>query len=153
MSATGITNFSATFSISTTAENDDLDLSGFEALTYTQVPNVGNMGDTGINQNTVTYSTWDRQVLAKGKGEVDAGSPTIEFQDISNPGIDAMEAAAAASNANNYAFKIEWPDGSAEYNRGLVMGPSRPKGGNEDFKRLVFTLGLQQAAVIVAASS
>jgi len=147
-----ITNLGGTFGISTVAQNDDLTLSEFEGLTYTSVGSIGNIGDTGINQNAVSYSTWDRPVLQKGKGEADAGSPTLEFLDVPSAGQDAMLAAAAFDNADNFAFVIEWPDGSKEYNRGLVMGPTRPKGGNEDFKRLVYTLGLQQAPQIVDAS-
>lgn len=146
-----ITNMGATFSVSTTVQNTDLDAAAFGLLTYTAIGNVGNIGDTGISQNAVSYSTWDRPVLQKGKGEADAGDPTVEFLDASSAGMDLMLAAAAFSDTDNRAFKIEWPDGSIEYNRGLVMGPSRPKGGNEDFKRVVFSLGLQQPPVLVAA--
>lgn len=153
MSNCGITHIGATFSISTTDENEDLTVSEFEGLSYTLVPNLGTMGDTGISQNAVSYSTWDRQVICKGKGEADAGSPTVEFLDVAGAGIDAMEAAAAFDNTNAYAFCVEYSDGSKEYNRGLVMGPSRPKGANEDFKRVVYTLGLLQPPVIVDAPS
>lgn len=149
----GITNLGAIFYVSSETANDDLTLSEFEALTWNEVPNLGTMGDTGISQNVVNYPTWGRPVLCKGKGQADAGDPTVEFQDIASAGMDLMDAYAAFDNANNYGFKIAWPDGSEEYNRGLVTGPSRPKGGNEDFKRKVFTLGLQQAPEIVEAPS
>lgn len=147
----GVTNFGGKFYISTTAQNADLTQSEFEALTFTQVPNVGNHGDTGVNQNVVNYSTWDRNVISKGKGEADAGSPQVEFLDVASAGMDLMEAAADVNNTNAYAFKVLWADGSVEYNRGIVTGPTRPKGGNEDFKRLQFSLGFNQAPVIVAA--
>jgi hypothetical protein len=67
--------------------------------------------------------------------------------------MDLMEAAAAYDNLNNYAFKFVWSDASEEYNRGLVSGPQRTKGGNEDFKHKIFTLGLQQPAEVVEAPS
>ena len=143
-----ITNMGGTFSVSTTNENTTLDATGFEALTYTAVGNIGNMGDTGISQNAVSYSTWDQPVLQKGKGEANAGDPTIEFLDAPSAGMTLMLAAAAFDDTDNRAFKIEWADGTIEYNRGLVMGPTRPKGGNEDFKRLVFSLGMQQPPVL-----
>lgn len=148
----GITNFGGTFAISTTSENDDLDLSGFAALEYTTVPNIGSHGDSGVNQNVVNYSTWDRNVIAKGKGEADAGSPTIEFLDIASSGMTLLLAAADVDEADSFAYKIIWPDNSIEYNRGIVTGPLRMKGGNEDFKRLQFTLGFNQVPVVVAAS-
>lgn len=144
MSDCGTTNMAGKFYISTTVQNNDLTLSQFQALTWVPVANMGNMGDTGVSQNVVTYSTWDRNVLCKGKGEADAGTADVEFLDVPSAGIDLMLAAAAVNNQGNYGFKVEWSDGSAEYNRGLVTGPARPKGGNEDFKRLVFTLGMQQ---------
>ena len=149
--ADGITNFGGAFYISTTAANTDLTESEFTALSYTVVPNIGNHGDSGVSQNVVSYSTWDRNVISKGKGEADAGSPTIEFLDVASAGMTLLLAAAAVDNANSYAYKIVWSDGSIEYNRGIVTGPSRPKGGNEDFKRLVFNLGFSQEPVTVAA--
>lgn len=149
-----LTNFGGVFSVSTTAVGcDDLELSDFEALSYESVPNMGNHGDTGISQNLVNYSTWDRNVIRKGKGEADAQNPDVEFLDIPSAGLDIMLLAAGVSNTENYAFKVEWADGSIEYNRGLVTGPMRMKGGNEDFKRIQFSLGLQQEAVPVDAPS
>jgi hypothetical protein len=153
MADCGVTNFGGTFAISTTAENDDLDLSGFEALTYTEVPTIVTADPTGITQNIVSDSTWDRPVVCKGKGEANAGDPNIEFADAPSAGMDLMVAAAAYDNTNNYAFRFTWADGSKEYNRGLVTGPQRTKGGNEDFKHVIFSLGLQQPPEIVEASS
>jgi len=147
--ADGITNFGGLFAISTTAENDDLaDEAAFELLTYTDVPNVGSFGDTGVSQNVVSYSTWDRNVASKGKGEADAGSPAVEFLDVTSAGMTALLAAADVDNSDSYAFSITWPDGTIEFNRGVVTGPMRMKGGNEDFKRLSFTFGFSQQAVL-----
>jgi hypothetical protein len=147
----GVTNLAGKFWISTSAENADLDQSGFDALGYVQVPNLGTHGDTGMDQNVVSYSTWDKTVLQKGKGEANAGDPDVEFLDVTSAGMTAMEAAAVVTVTDSYAFKVEWADGSLEYNRGVVTGPRRPKGANEDFKRVIFKLGLQQAPVLVAA--
>ena len=153
MSSCGATNFGGTFSISTTTEDADLTLSEFEGLVYTEVPNLVTCDPTGITQNVVSDSTWDRPVVCKGKGEANAGDPNIEFQDVASAGMDLMLAAAAYDNTNNFAFKFLWADGSEEYDRGLVTGPQRTKGGNEDFKHTIFTLGLQQPPEIVEAPS
>ena len=153
MSACGSTNFGGKFFISTTAANDDLTLSEFEGLSYEEVPNLTTSDPTGITQNVVTDSTWDRPVVCKGKGEADAGNPNVEFQDTPSAGMDLMNVAAAFDNTDNYAFKFEWADGSKEYDRGLVTGPQRTKGGNEDFKHVIFTLGLQQPPELVEAPS
>ena len=153
MASCGATNFGGTFSIATTSSNDDLSLSEFEGLTYTEVPNLATCDPTGITQNVVSDSTWDRPVVCKGKGEANAGDPNIEFQDTPSAGMDLMEAAAAHDNLNNYAFKFVWADGSEEYDRGIVTGPQRSKGSNEDFKHVTFTLGLQQPPEVVEAPS
>jgi len=149
----GVTNFGGKFYVSTTAENSSLDLTGFEALDYEEVPGLVTSDPTGITQNVLSDSTWDRPVVCKGKGEADAGSPTIEFQDVASAGMDALEDAARYDNANNYACYFEWTDGSKEYNRGIVTGPERSKGGNEDFKHVMFTWGFQQPPVVVVAPS
>ena len=147
--ADGITNFGGTFAITAIAANADVaDLAAYEALVYTEVPNVGTMGDSGVSQNVVSYSTWDRNVAAKGKGEADAGSPSVEFLDVSSAGMTIMETNAAVDNSDSYAFKFEWPDGTTEYNRGIVTGPMRLKGGNEDFKRVSFNLGFSQVPIL-----
>ena len=152
MASCGATNFGGTFYIATTASNDDLTLSEFEGLSYTEVPNLVTSDPTGITQNVVTDSTWDRPVVCKGKGEANAGDPNVEFQDTASAGMTLMETAAAYDNTDSYATKFVWADNSEEYNRGLVTGPQRTKGGNEDFKHIIFTLGLQQPPEVVEAS-
>lgn len=153
MSDAGITNFGAKFYISSTAQNTNLDQAGFEALSWIEVPNCGSFGDTGISQNVVSYSTWGENVIKKGKGEANAGDPDAEFLDVDSAGMDALAAAASVNNQNNYAFKHLWSDGSAEYNRGIVVGYQRMKGGNEDFKRIGVTFGLNQEPVATPAPS
>lgn len=152
MSGCGTTNFGGKFYVSTTPQNADLTLSEFEGLTYEQVPGLVTSDPTGVTQNVLSDSVWDRPVVCKGKGEANAGDPNVEFQDVGSAGMDLMNAAAAYDNTDNYAFYYEWTDGSKEYNRGLVTGPQRPKGGNEDFKHVIFTLGLNQPPEILEAA-
>lgn len=150
MSDCGITNFGGKFYISTTEQDTDLDESGFAALTYTEVPNLGNHGDTGVTQNLVTYNTWGRVVVCKAKGQATAQDFTNEFLDVASAGMTALVAAADPTNTASYAYKTEWADGSIEYNRGPATGPAYLKGGNEDFKRVQFTIGANQVPVRVA---
>lgn len=132
-----------------------LDRAGFEALSWVQVSAVGNHGQTGEDTNILTYDTWDTDVIQKAKGMTDAGSPEIELARIPNdPGQVALRNAAATNL--NYAFKIVRNDplslggtGTTIYNLGLVSGPKRPNGRNEDFDLEVFTLGLQQREIVV----
>lgn len=150
----GTTNFGGKVYISPTAVNEDMDLTAFQAVNdWVQLPNVGEVGDTGTEQNIVDYPTWDRRVTAKAKGQANAGDPTVECLDVPSDGMDAFLTAAEPSNQNNYPTKIEWENGDIEYNRGMVTGPTLPKGNNEGFKRAVFTLANQQVFIKDTVSS
>lgn len=143
------------FSICVTPQPDDLDQEDFEALTWVLVGQVGSVGETGLTTNIVTYDTLDTEVTQKAKGISNAGDPTVECaRKYDDAGQIAMRAAAKTNF--NYAFKLERNDApDAEttntiiYNRGLVTGPTRPNGRNEDFDLEVFTLGLQQDEIVV----
>lgn len=128
-----------------------------EALTYVEVTNLGSVGQAGSSTNILTYDTWDTDVIQKGKGMTDAGSPEIEVaRDYDDPGQEALRAAALTNL--NYAFKMERNDKISTnadatptviYNVGLVTGPARPQGRNEDFDLEVFTLGYNQREIVV----
>lgn len=152
------TNSGSKLYIATVNQEVDLDQAGYEALIWTQIKGVGSHGETGPSTNILTYDTWDTVVMQKAKGMTDAGSPTVELARIpSDPGQNLLRAAALTNF--NYAFKIERNDRNVVggtptilYNRGLVTGPTRPQGRNEDFDLEVFTLGLQQLEIVANPS-
>ena len=140
--------------ISTTAQNEDLELNEFQGLSYTQVKNVGSIGEYGINTNILSYDTLDTLVARKSKGITNAGDPPIECaRTDSNPGQLAMRVAGAPGYRDAHAYKVIKQDGSIDYLRGLCAGPNSPGGRNEDFDLHVFTLGLSQAPVHENATS
>ena len=146
------------FSISTTPQDSDLDAAGFQALTYVAVSNVGNVGETGLNTNILSYDTLDTEVSDKAKGVSNAGDPDIEVARVFDDAGQIAMRAAAATNVK-FAFKIERNDmpgggstNSLMFNRGLATGPKRPGGRVEDFDLEVFTLGLVQKEVVVDAT-
>lgn len=147
------TNAGATFWIASDAQEVDLTLAQFEALTWVQVKKVGSHGETGVDTNILTYDTWDSDVVQKGKGMSNAGDPDVELSRvISDAGQIALRAAAKTNS--NYAFKIVHNDAPVAgtptiiYNRGLVTGPKRTNGRNEDFILETFKLGLQQLEIV-----
>lgn len=138
----------------------DLTQTDYEALTWVEVKNVGSRGETGKSTNMLNYNTWGDRVIQKAKGMTDAGGGDLECARLpTDPGQIILRAAAAGDNNNNYAFKELRSDGPVGgtgtifYNRGLVTGPKRPGGRNEDFDLEVFTLGFQQEEIVVAPSS
>lgn len=143
----GITNFGARFYVSTTEVSTNLTEIQYAALTYVQVPGLGRLGDTGVIQNVTGYSVFGRRLRHKKKGEASASDPDVEFIDRPSSGLSILQAAADPSVRGERAFLIIWGDDSLELNRGLVTGPKFLKGGGEDFKRVLFTLGLQQPPI------
>jgi hypothetical protein len=149
------TNAGGKLYICATAQQSDLTQTEFEALSWVLISAMGNHGEAGKNQNILSYNTWDTAVIQKAKGLTDAGSPEIEVARIaSDPGQIILRTAAATNL--NYAFKlvrndpaVEGGTGTIIYNRGLVVGPKRPLGRNEDFDLEVFTLGLNQVETVV----
>lgn len=137
------------------AAPDDLTQSEYEALKWTQVKHVGSIGQTGMDTNIVSYDELDTEVTQKNKGISNAGDPDVECARApTDLGQVAMRAAGATKFY--YAFKTVDDDapsagysGSVYYNRGLVTGPKRPNGRNEDFNLEVFTLGLVQKEIVV----
>lgn len=158
---TGRTNIGAKFYIAVTAldgdiplvTNSDLNLAGFTDIDHWAevTEGIGQMGDTGVNQNMVGYPTWGRPLTVKQKGAAEGQDVELRMLspksgDESN-GYLALLAASAVANGNNHAFKIIWSDDHVEYDRGLVGAPSFPKGQNESFRETVFPIGLNQEPV------
>jgi len=150
------TNKGRKISICTTPQAADLNQAAFVALTYIEVKNVGSIGETGTQTNIVSYDELTTDVTQKQKGISNAGDPVVECaRNATDPGQQAMRAAALTKFY--YAFKIEDDDiitttKSTFYNRGLVTGPVRPGGRNEDFILENYTLGLVQREIVINAS-
>ena len=143
---------SVQLAISVEVANADLDQTGFEALTWTPVSNVGSIGEYGVNTNMLTYDVMDTLVSRKAKGLTNAGDPPIEVaRTDADPGQIAMVAAGAPNYFDARGFRVTKQDGAIDYLRGLCAGPTSPGGRNEDFDVHVFTLGLNQAPLHVAA--
>ncbi|MCI2243781.1 hypothetical protein L3067_04060 [Xanthomonas sp. PPL568] len=148
------TNSGSKLYICATPQNSDLTQTQFAALTWVRVSKVGNVGERGTSTNVVSWDSWDTQVTSKGKGITNAGDPQVEVAELlADPGQIAMRAAGAPGVADNYAFKIERPDGSLEFLRGLVAGPRFNGGRNEDFVLNTYTIGLNQLPIRAPAPS
>lgn len=150
------TNAFSKFYVCATPQNNNLTEDDYNGLEWVLVSGLGNLGETGKSTNVLTYNTWETEVADKAKGITDAGSPTLEVARVPNdPGQEILRQAGAVGNNNKYAFKIQRADGpvggvgTIQYNRGIVTGPTRPNGQNEDFDLEVFTLGLVQEEIVV----
>jgi len=133
----------------------DINQAAYEGLTWVEVKNVGSVGEAGTSENILTYPELATEVAQKQKGISNAGDPAVEV--ARNP-TDAGQILLRSMGQTKfyYAFKVEDADkpqadftNSIYYNRGLVTGPTRPNGRNEDFILEVFTLGLVQKEIVV----
>jgi hypothetical protein len=100
----------------------------FEALSYTEISQVQDMGEFGDAVEDLTYSAVDDSRVYHVPGSVSAGILSLVLSyDGTNAGQAALKAAAAAWS--DYAFKIELggtpgvpPAEDALYFRGQVLG-------------------------------
>lgn len=150
------TNAASKIYVCSIPQNTNLTEADYESLQWVLVKGVGNLGETGKSTNVLTYNTWDTEVADKAKGITDAGSPTLEVaRDPFDEGQNILREAGKVGNNNKYAFKIQRADGeigglgTTQYNRGIVAGPTRPNGQNEDFDLEIFTLGFVQEEIVV----
>lgn len=142
-----ITHAGATVSICVTPQNSPLKGTspGFAGLTYVEVANVGNIGEYGYNTNMVNYPTLKDILIKKAKGLTDGGNWTVEVaRDGADAGQVAFTAAGDPEVRDAYAIKIEFADESVHYLRGPIGGPNHPGGGNEDFVRDVYMVGVNE---------
>ena len=147
-------NASAKFYVCATAQNSNLVKTDYEGLTWIEVGGVGSVGELGKQQNVLTYDTWGESVIQKSKGMTNAGDADLEVaRDAADAGQDVLR--SIAGNPDKYAFKIVYDDGTngntgtVVYNRGMVLGPRRPNGRNEDFILEIFTLAMVQEEIVV----
>lgn len=150
------TNAASKWYVCPTPQNTILTEADYNGLEWIQIRGIGNVGETGKSTNILSYNTWDTDVIDKAKGLTDAGSPTFEVaRDPSDPGQDILREAGSVGNNNKYAFKEVRADGpiggtgTTFFNRGVVGGPTRPNGQNEDFDLEVYTLGFVQEEIVV----
>ncbi|PSM18220.1 hypothetical protein [Nitratireductor sp. StC3] len=144
------TNKGSTHWVCSTAQPSDLDQSGYEGLAWVQVKQVGSFGESGRNTNIVSYDTLETVVSLKDKGITNAGDPPMEVARAhDDPGQIILRTFGGPGSDDICALKEIKRDGTVVYRRGVVAGPVRPGGRNEDFDLEVFTIGLLQDEIVV----
>jgi len=139
------------FYISTTAAASTVDtLPEYEALTWTEVMEVEDLGNVGDVSSEVTGAAIGDSRVRKAKGARNAGTMNVICFDTVP--LDAGQTAVIAAEASNsnYAFKIELPEpvvGTAAtiYFRGLVMSNELRLGTNDNIRRRAFNIGVNSA--------
>lgn len=130
----------------------------FEALSYTEVGEVEEIGEFGDQVGQATFTALANRRVRKFKTSYDAGDLTVTVGfDSGDAGQDAMMTALA--NDFDYAIKVTLDDGSAGspsspstfYFLAKVMGGRLTVSNVDAIVRRNFTLGISSAIVQVDA--
>ena len=122
-----MTTAGSTFAISASLPST-LDAAGYNALTYTNVAEVTDIGEVGREYNLVNHSPIANRKVQKLKGSYNPGSITLQFgRDFTDAGQSLMRT-AMLSDAS-YAIRITLQNGKKLYFTGLVASFKTNMGG------------------------
>jgi len=130
----------------------------YEALTFTEVMEVENLGNIGDVSTEVTGAAIGDSRIRKAKGARNAGTMNVVCFDAVPSDTGQLAVMDAEKTVDNYAFKIEFPApavGTPEiwYFRGLVMSNELELGTNDNIRRRRFNIGVNSAPTIDPATS
>ena len=119
MASLAQTSATTILSVSTTLPAT-YDATGFQALTWTPVGEIGSLGTYGLKTNVVSWLPLDTALKSKRGGSQDAGS--MQLQIARHNGADMTKLSAANSSRASIAFKVTMPAliGGADYFTGIV---------------------------------
>lgn len=104
------------------------DATGFNALTYTTVGEITDLGEVGREYNTVTHSPIGNRRTQKIKGSYNAGSMALQMgRDYTDAGQTMLQAALNSDNA--YSIRVVLQSGKKLYFTGLVSSYKTSMGG------------------------
>lgn len=132
------------------ANDDATDIADYEALSYTKVGEVEDLGEFGDTAGTTTFTALDDRRVRKVKTTFDAGTMQLTIgRDPDDDGQIAMKAALKADA--NYAFQVELSDGSSFYFRGMVTAFTVQVGNAENVVRASATIEVNSEVLEAAA--
>ncbi|MFZ5690541.1 MAG: hypothetical protein ACOY5F_04740 [Pseudomonadota bacterium] len=132
-------------------QEDDFDASDFAAESWTEIDGWTQMGALGDSAALITTSLINRNRDIKQKGTKNAGSMQCVFAHIATD--EGQIALIAASQANdNYAFRVDFTDGTKRYFVGLVMNAIEAGGEANTIRNLQSTIEINSNIVSVPAS-
>lgn len=141
----------------TPSQADDFVAGDFSGITWVEIDGWATSGAAGDNANLITQPLINRGRDIKLKGTANAGQMQNQFAVLAgDAGQEDLIAAAAASDKNNYAFKIEGNESgvtsvSQRLFIGLVMSASETGGDANTARMLDVTIEINSNIVSVPA--
>lgn len=124
------------------------DAAGYNALTYTLVGEVTDMGEVGREYNIVNHNPISNRKTQKIKGSYNPGDITLQYgRDYTDAGQTLLAAAAASDNA--YSVQITLQNGKKLYFTALMTSFKTNMGGVDQITGGTANLTLQTDVVEV----
>lgn len=124
----------------------------FQALNWTEVAEITDLGEFGREYNQVTHSPLSSRRILKRKGSFNEGSMTVPMaRDATDAGQILMTAASLSDDS--YSFCIELQDGSRFYFSAQCMSYKTNVGGVDSITGRTAQLEVDNAILEVAAVS
>lgn len=96
------------------------DAAGFNALTYTSIGEITDLGEFGAEYNLVTYTALGQRRTQKLKGSYNNGALQLQMgRDTTDAGQTALR--NALSSDNSYSFRVTLQNGTRLQFTGKVM--------------------------------
>lgn len=125
------TSLGITIGVTTSAPATE-DEAGYEALTYTNIGEVVNIGEIGPSAAVVNHDAIDKGYTQKFKGQINYGSMPLQLgRDIDDAGQILLKAGAdGAAKYTVHTWRVTHPTGLVQYFRGMVFGYTTNIGGS-----------------------
>lgn len=117
------------------------DLTGFEAVAYTDIGEVSDLGEFGREYNEVTFNPLGDRRTVKRKGSYNDGSVSMTVARV--PGDAGQTALTAALDSNDSVpFRVVLQDGTNLYFEAQVMSYTTNVGSVDQITTASVTLGI-----------
>jgi len=129
------------------------DASGFQALTYTQIGEVTDIGEYGAEYEVVTHNPIAERRTIKRKGTKDDGSQTLQLARVpSDAGQSILIEGADGTEVDTvHSFKVTLQDGTVQYYTGQIYSFTTNIGGSNQIVGSSVTVELDNEVIEVAA--
>jgi hypothetical protein len=124
------------------------DVLGYEALTFTDLDEVTDLGEFGRVYNEVTHTPLKTRAVVKRKGSYNDGNVTMQLARIPSDAGQTILIAAVDDDAD-HAFAVTLQDGSVLYFQGQVMSFTTNVGGPDQIVGASVTIGINSEEGIV----
>lgn len=126
------------------------DQTGYEALTFTKVGQIIQIGEIGGSWNNATATLLETGKIIKRKSSRDFGDLSMQMlRETSDAGQVIMN--AAEDSYNPYSIKVLEPDGTANYSQALVNSYTTNTNTAEDLKLANANIAVTEQWIEVAA--